>query len=232
MHPSAMKNGEYFFQRYLRYVKSEAPIKVVDIGAQNVNGSLREVCPEACEYIGVDFVAANGVDVVLDDPYTLPFQDSSIDVIVSSSCFEHSEMFWVLFLEVLRVLKPHGLFYLNAPSNGNFHRFPVDCWRFFPDSGKALVSWARRNNVQAELLESFISFQDVQCWNDFVAVFVKDKEYCNLYPERILSGRQDIENAFSYPLEEIISFSDRTEDLRKIFSMRNKLRKLSDILRN
>ena len=30
------------------------------------------------------------------------------------------------------------LFYLNAPSNGEFHRYPVDCWRFYPDAGGAL----------------------------------------------------------------------------------------------
>lgn len=230
MHPSAMKNGEYFFQRYLHYVQSDSPIKVVDIGAQNVNGSLKEVCPDYCEYIGVDFVAAKGVDVILDDPYTLPFADNSIDVVVSSSCFEHSEMFWVLFLEVLRILKPQGLFYLNVPSNGSFHRFPVDCWRFFPDSGKALVTWAKRNKYETELLESFTSYQDVQCWNDFVAIYIKDRQFCGLYPERILSGRNDIENAISYPLDEIIKFSDKTEDLRKIFSFRNKLKKLKDVL--
>jgi SAM-dependent methyltransferase len=71
--------------------------------------------------------------------YKLPFADGSVDVVLSSSCFEHSEFFWLLFLEILRVLRPEGLFYLNAPSNGPFHRYPVDCWRFYPDSGNALV---------------------------------------------------------------------------------------------
>jgi len=103
---------------------------VIDIGAQNVNGSLKDVCPKPLEIRGRGLRRAPGVDVVLKDPYTLPFKQASIDVAVSNSCFEHSEMFWLLFLEILRVLKPDGLFYLNAPSNGKFHRFPVDCWRF------------------------------------------------------------------------------------------------------
>lgn len=61
MLPSAMRNGEIFFQRYLRHIKSDCAITVIDIGAQDVNGSLREVCLAGTENIGVDFVKANGV---------------------------------------------------------------------------------------------------------------------------------------------------------------------------
>jgi SAM-dependent methyltransferase len=230
MHPSAMKNGEYFFQRYFRYVKSDQPVKVVDIGAQNVNGSLREVCPAGCEFIGVDFVQANGVDVVLDDPYVLPFADNSVDIVVSSSCFEHSEMFWLLFLEVVRVLKPAGLFYLNAPSNGCVHRFPVDCWRFFPDSGKALVNWAKRSGYNTLLMESFVSYQQVNVWSDFVAIFLKDAAHQTSYPERVISGRTDIENAFVLNHDEIINFTSAPEDLRNLQAMRKQLQQIKNIV--
>ncbi len=135
-------------------------------------------------YIGVDFVQGRGVDVVLEDPYKLPFSDGSVDIVVSSSCFEHSEMFWVLFLEILRILKPSGLFYLSAPSAGPFHRYPVDCWRFYPDSGNALVAWAKRNQYSPIVLESFTGRMDV--WNDYVAVFLKDAGHIHLYPDRML----------------------------------------------
>ena len=89
---------------------------MLDIGAQDVNGSLRPLVPEGCRYIGLDFEAGPGVDLVLDDPYRLPFDAGSVDTVVSSSCFEHVEFFWLMFNEVLRVLKPNGLFYLNVPS--------------------------------------------------------------------------------------------------------------------
>ena len=42
--------------------------------------------------------------------------NNSIDIVVSISTFEHTEFFWETFLEILRVLKPNGLFFLNAPS--------------------------------------------------------------------------------------------------------------------
>ena len=215
MHPSAMRNGELFFATYASKLSSGL---VIDIGAQDVNGSLRSVCPPHLKYIGVDFVQAPGVDVVLDDPYRLPFEDGSVDIVVSSSCFEHSELFWVLFLEIMRVLKSPGLFYLNAPSNGTFHRYPVDCWRFYPDSGKALVTWAKRNDVDACVLESYVSRQDAAVWSDFVAVFLKGSEHAGQFPERITSVFKDFYNGQVLGDPGFINPEEYPEDLQKILA--------------
>jgi SAM-dependent methyltransferase len=230
MHPSALKNCKSFFECYGGPIDQHAPVRVIDIGAQDVNGSLRQVCPPTFEYVGVDFVPGKGVDVVLDDPYKLPFADASVDVAVSSSCFEHSEMFWVLFLEVLRTLKPHGLLYLNAPSNGGFHRYPVDCWRFYPDSGNALVKWAQRHGLQPALLESFVSQQLVNPWSDFVAVFVKDQAFAPRYPDCMASTRTDIENAHILGKDGIQRFTKQTEDLRRMAAMASRLDKIKAAL--
>jgi SAM-dependent methyltransferase len=186
-----MSIGKAFFDIYADCIPSG---KVIDLGSQDVYGSLKSVCPEHLTYTGVDFVAGKGVDIVLDDPYSLPFENNSVDVIVSSSVFEHSEMFWLVFLEIMRVLKPEGLFYLNVPSNGLFHRYPVDCWRFYPDSGNALVKWAQRNQYDPVLLESFTARQEGDVWNDFVAVYLKDKTYLSRYTDRILDSKRNFAN--------------------------------------
>ncbi|HKT73922.1 MAG TPA: methyltransferase domain-containing protein [Steroidobacteraceae bacterium] len=183
MHDTAIQNGTRFFDTYVSRMGS---VTVLDIGAQNVNGSLKDLCPNNAKYVGLDFIAGKDVDIVLEDPYSLPVEQELADVVVSSSCFEHSEMFWLLYLEIMRVLKPSGLFYLNVPSNGPYHRFPVDCWRFYPDSGAALVRWGRRNGVHGALLESYICNQYMESWNDVVCVFVKDETQANRYPARIL----------------------------------------------
>jgi hypothetical protein len=130
-------------------------------------------------------------------------------------------MFWLLFLEVLRILKPHGLFYLNAPTNGSFHRYPVDCWRFYPDSGIALAKWGQRQGMATQMLESFVSHQMVNPWNDFVAVFVRDHSFAPLYPMRMLSGRSDIENAHSSLQPGLLHHSAATEDLRRLAALRH-----------
>lgn len=216
MHSSAMANCKRFFDCYGGSFLPESRPRIIEIGAQDVNGSLREVSPPYFEYVGVDFVAGKGVDVVITDPYALPFADGEADVVLTSSCFEHSEMFWLLFLEVLRIMKPRGLLYLNVPSNGVFHRYPVDCWRFYPDSGAALVSWAKRNGCDAALLESYTSHQSGARWNDFVAVFLKDSAYAPEFSHRIVDTFRDFDNGRVFGSEEIRHFSKRSEDQRKL----------------
>lgn len=201
-----MSNCQSFFTAYSPSFAQHPHVKVVEIGAQDVNGTLRDTCPANFEYIGVDFARAKGVDIVLEDPYQLPFENESVDVILSSSCFEHSEMFWLVFLEILRVLKPNGLFYLNAPSTGSFHRYPVDCWRFYPDSGAALITWAQRHGNKPVLLESYT--QKAGNWQDYVAVFLKDESCAAQFQQRILDSKTDFENGQLMSDEKIINFTD------------------------
>lgn len=116
MHRTAMMNAQRFMNCYgQRIPQTDEPALIVEVGSQDVNGSLKQVVPPRFQYIGVDFAEAKGVDIVLDDPYSHPFESESVDAIMSSSVFEHSEMFWLTYLEILRVLKPSGLFYLNVP---------------------------------------------------------------------------------------------------------------------
>ena len=197
MHDTAMEYGALFFKTYANDLKN---LTIIDLGSQDVNGSLRSVAPADNRYIGVDFINANGVDIVINDPYTLPFENESVDIVVSSSCFEHSEFFWLLFNEVLRVLKPTGLLYINAPSNGMFHRYPVDCWRFYPDSGIALQNWGKRSGFNCALIESFIGVRKTDIWNDFVAVFVKNESNGEKYINRIQNSQ--IKNLFYLRLME------------------------------
>lgn len=222
MHPTAMLNARMFFDVYGAALASG---QVLDIGAQDVNGSLRDVCPAHLQYTGVDFVAGKGVDVVLDDPYRLPFADQSVDVVVSSSCFEHSELFWVLFLEIMRVLKAPGLFYLNAPSNGEIHRYPLDCWRFYPDSGRALVTWAQRNGTDVALLESYTSKQIGDVWNDYVAVFLKGSGFAPSFAGRITDGFDGFTNGSALGRSEHLNPQRYPEDM-------DKLMLISDLISN
>ncbi len=222
MHLSALNYGRLFFETYRDNLPAGS--KIVDIGSQNVNGSINDVCPDDYEYIGVDFVEGKGVDIILDDPYSLPFESESIDAIVCSSCFEHSEMFWLVFNEILRILKPTGLLYINAPSNGYIHRYPVDCWRFYPDAGNALVTWAKRNGYNPVMLESFIGPRASEtidgAWNDFVAVFAKDQALEEQYPKKMIHSLDNFDNARIPGSSELINFHSNPPDFRLIEQLR------------
>lgn len=210
MHDTAMRYGGEFFRTYLA---DSPPVTVADIGSQDVGlGSLRPHCRPIDRYIGVDFAEGPNVDVILEDPYKLPFDDNSIDVVLSSSCFEHAEFFWESFLEIMRVLKPTGLFYLNVPSNSAFHRYPVDCWRFYPDSGRALEHWAQQKGYRPAMLESFTGVQRWDVWNDFIAVFVKDESKASLYTERMQNSIGAFTNGLVYGSDEVRNLSIMPED--------------------
>lgn len=211
MHDTAMKIGGLFFETYLA---SKGPIKVADIGSQDVNGSLRKFAREGITYVGVDFVEAKGVDVIITDPYDLPFADNEFDAIVCSSCMEHSEFFWLLFNEMVRIVKPGGLVYINVPSNGAFHRYPVDCWRFYPDSGRALERWGKRSGIEVSMLESFTGVQEFSMWNDFIAVFVKGPRIHADHPRRMLDTGISHTNGLRDDSESFSHFSPLPEDAR------------------
>jgi SAM-dependent methyltransferase len=222
MHHTALVNGKQFHDVYVRDMPGDR-LRVLEIGSQDVNGSLRQFYGPRFEYVGVDFAAAKGVDVVLSDPYTLPFDDASADVVLSNSCLEHSEMFWLVVLEALRVLRPHGLLYLNVPSNGEFHRYPVDCWRFYPDSGQAMVNWARRNGMRPRLLESFTGEQVRDVWNDMIIVVVKDEAHAAFYPQRMHAARPDASNVRVMGSPDVRRLQPAPEDKRRLYAIRRVL---------
>lgn len=208
MHYNAIKHAGLFFNTYCNV----GDLSVVEIGSANVNGTIKDATNSyISKYTGIDFADAPGVDVVLDDPYKFPFNDNEFDMLVTSSCFEHSELFWLTFLESVRIVKPNGLVYINVPSAWMcYHQFPVDCWRFYPDSPRALLTWAKRNGYNSALLESYVCTPSAkgEC-SDIVAVFLKDENFISEHPKRIVDKIQpynEFFNAYRYPATQLFPY--------------------------
>ncbi|ACB95468.1 methyltransferase domain-containing protein [Beijerinckia indica] len=162
MHPSSLEN----MQRCLSWYGPATSKRVVDIGGASVNGSYRDIFVDASEFLCLDLQGGPSVDIVLDDPYRLPFPDESVDVVISGQMLEHCAQFWRLFTEIARVLKPEALFFIIAPSAGPIHRYPVDCYRFYPDAYQALADWSGLRLVHC--------WHDERGpWRDLVGVFQK-----------------------------------------------------------
>ena len=104
----------------------------------------------------------------------------------------------------MRVLKPGGIFYLNAPSNGAFHRYPVDCWRFYPDSAFAMSRWSKRNQIDCEVLEQYTSNNETDIWSDYVVVFSKGIT-SQTTSTRILHTFTNYTNGSIYPHQQIMN---------------------------
>jgi SAM-dependent methyltransferase len=220
MHDTAKHIGRLFFERYAR-----SGGVVVEIGALDVNGSLREVCPKDLTYIGIDMEAGPGVNLVVQPSSPLPLKSGIADVVVSSSMFEHDAFFWQTFLEIARIAKPGGVIYINAPSNGFYHRYPADNWRFYPDAGKALVRWAGRNGCELTLIESFIAERKGDIWNDFVAVFKKGL-VASAEELHFLSASVLCTNVCRFGSDKIHFERDASEDMVLIQQLRDEIARL------
>ena len=171
MHVSSYEHMAALVQQYL---EPNTPVSVVDIGSYDVNGSYRTLFGQAAwSYVGVDLEAGPGVDLVLASPYTLPLASGSVDLVISGQAFEHVEYFWLSWLEMIRVLRPGGMIFLIAPSRGPEHRYPQDCWRFYPDGYRALARYGH-----CELVEVTTDWEPhpdpgSAAWGDTVGVFRK-----------------------------------------------------------
>ena len=212
MHNSALESFNNFRDAYLSKLNNKK-IKLIEVGSLSVNSNIKNTLKDNMEYIGIDIVKGENVDIVLDDPYKFPFEDKSVDVVISISVFEHTEFFWLTYLEILRVLKDDGLFFLNAPSNSKFHRHESDNWRFYPDSSLALQKWGERNNFNPKVLEHFTNFETGRdIWNDYVSVTIKDKQFINKFPDRIIHSKKNFTNGRLNDSDEIINYQEIPQD--------------------
>jgi len=143
VHQSSLDKMIFFRKKYLESRKQE-PLLILDLGSLDINGSYRKYFDiPPWTYRGIDTCKGKNVDIVLKNPYRWKeIKSNSADVLISGQTFEHIEFFWITMLEIARVLKPGGLCCIIAPSGGVEHRYPVDCWRFYPDGFAALTRFA------------------------------------------------------------------------------------------
>ena len=176
MHQTSLENMARFRQTWLKRRENE-PLLILDLGSMDVNGSYRELFDRSpWIYKGVDMAPGENVDIVLQNTWHWKeIPSDSVDVLISGQAFEHIAFFWITMLEVARVLKPGGICCIIAPSSGPQHRYPVDCWRFFPDGMDALARFARLKVLSAENRAADAVSTDAKkdMWKDTVLVCQK-----------------------------------------------------------
>lgn len=151
--------------------------KILDVGSYGVNGTYKEIFSDSMKYIytGLDVNPGPNVDYTPTDPYSWPeLQDESFDVIISGQAFEHIEYPWLIIEEMNRVLKKNGLICIVAPSRGPEHKYPVDCWRYYPDGFRALAKWVDLQVLEAKATWGKSGFSDgSDQWGDAFCILFK-----------------------------------------------------------
>lgn len=139
MHPSVMQFlGERVAGSEIR------DLNVLEVGAQDVNGSPRSVIlpHKPKKYVGVDFSHGKGVDLVMDvKDLTSYFGKESFDVVISTEMLEHASDWRVAVNQMKDVLQQGGLLILTTRGPGfPYHGYPHDYWRFTVNDFKDIFS--------------------------------------------------------------------------------------------
>lgn len=126
--------------------------RVIEIGAKDVNGSLRPFAEalKPAEYVGIDLEKGPGVDQICN-VYELVdrFGPDSFDVAISSEMIEHVQDWRKAFSQIKTILKPGGIVLITTRSIGfPYHDYPFDYWRYELDDMQAIFS-----DMEIEALE-------------------------------------------------------------------------------
>ena len=173
MHIGSYEKMQKFVDDYL---SSKKVLSILEIGSYDVNGTFKPIFTKKdWTYTGADLISGPNVDIVLKDEYNWnEILDNSYDVVISGSVLEHIEFPWLTICEIKRVLKINGLTCNIAPSNGFEHRYPKDCYRYYPDGFTALAKWAKLTPIQVYTdWNTHTSLDGGHVWKDTVMIATK-----------------------------------------------------------
>ncbi|MFC1929977.1 methyltransferase domain-containing protein [Chloroflexota bacterium] len=165
-----------FIDKHLEANRSKR-LNILDVGSQDVNGTYRPLFNNPhWRYTGLDMTPGPNVDIVVKDVYNWKeIRSSSYDVVISGQALEHIEFFWVTMNEIARVLRQEGVCCIIAPSSGPEHRYPKDCWRFFPDGLTAAAKYATLEILEVYACQEPIRDGEENVWRDTVLVARKTR---------------------------------------------------------
>jgi hypothetical protein len=116
---------------------------VLEIGACQTEGQegFADLRPlfSSKEYIGCDFRAGPGVDV-LADTHALAFDEARVGTVLMIDTLEHVQNPFQALQEAHRVLRPDGMILATSVMDFPIHDFPADYWRFTPAAFDLLLS--------------------------------------------------------------------------------------------
>jgi SAM-dependent methyltransferase len=103
-----------FFEELSRRFSSqfEKSNRILEVGSQNINGTVRDFFPNCSEYLGIDIGPGVCVDLVIPGEL-IQLPDAWADITISTECFEHAQNWQQILENMIRITKPSGLIILT-----------------------------------------------------------------------------------------------------------------------
>lgn len=115
-------------QALARELRVPPRARVLDYGC--ASAPYREFFPGDSEYVGADFAGNPDASLRLNADGTVPAEDRSFDVVVSTQVLEHVAEPRLYLSECFRVLRPGGQLLLSTHGVFVYHPDPGDYWRW------------------------------------------------------------------------------------------------------
>lgn len=126
--------------RFFDSVRSLQPARVLEVGSRARSNVSRRDLFSGCEYVGIDIVAGENVDVVADVHQLSKYRVGRFDFVFSVSVFEHLLMPWKAAIELAKVMNEGGLAFIQTHQAWPIHDAPWDFWRFSREAWDAIFN--------------------------------------------------------------------------------------------
>jgi SAM-dependent methyltransferase len=110
---------------------------VLDYGADDA--PYRRHLPRKADYRSADLAGNPRADVEIRPDGTLPVDDDTVDLVLSTQVLEHVDDPALYLSECIRVLRPGGSLVLTTHGIMHLHRDPQDYWRWTCDGLEKIV---------------------------------------------------------------------------------------------
>lgn len=155
--------------------------------------------------VNVDIQAKPGVDRVCDI-HDLPFEDASFDIVICNAVLQYCRNPFAVAQQFLRVLKPGGWLYVDAPWMQPYCTDTPDKFRFSEDGLRTVFADFEIEQVGPSIASgsafAFLGFSvcDSLTPNHYLNTALAEAARISLYPLRWLTTRREARTAGAFYL--------------------------------
>jgi SAM-dependent methyltransferase len=132
------RNTTLIFEKYIQ-PRFQSNQKVIEIGPILPSIFYEAIGDKSITWHSADICENSDLTYSGIEPYSIPAEDESYDVVFAANVIEHVGKIWLWIREMERICKPGGQLLLINPISWPHHLDPTDCWRIYPDGMKALL---------------------------------------------------------------------------------------------